>query len=64
MLDALSPQKTGIAASQAPVRKILLQCRNAFWFAFGLTFVIDLLSVTPLLYMMNTWTGCWLAVAG
>lgn len=54
MLDALSPQKTGIAASEAPVRKILLQCRNAFWFAFGLTFVIDLLSVTPLLYMMNT----------
>ena len=54
MLDALSPQKTGIEASQAPVRKILVQCRNAFWFAFGLTFVIDVLSITPLLYMMNT----------
>jgi PrtD family type I secretion system ABC transporter len=54
MLEILSNHKTGIAASEAPVRKILMQCRNAFWFAFGLTFVIDLLSITPLLYMMNT----------
>jgi PrtD family type I secretion system ABC transporter len=54
MLESLSSQKkTGIAASEAPVRKILMQCRNAFWYAFGLTFMIDLLSVTPLLYMMN-----------
>jgi ATP-binding cassette subfamily C exporter for protease/lipase len=56
MLDALSDNKrTGIDASQAPVRLILLQCRNAFWFAFALTFVIDMLSVTPMLYMMNTY---------
>ncbi len=53
MLDALSTHKTGIAASEAPVRKILLQCRHAFWYAFGLTFVIDLVSLTPLLYMMS-----------
>lgn len=55
MLDALSTPKQGLAASQAPVRQILQQCRNAFWFAFGLTFVIDLLSVTPLLYMMSAY---------
>ena len=55
MLDALSSQnKTGLSASQAPVRKILMQCRNAFWFAFALTFIIDLLSITPMMYMMNT----------
>jgi len=54
MLESLSTHKTGIAASQAPVRKILMQCRNAFWYAFALTFIIDLLSITPLLYMMNT----------
>ena len=55
MLDALSTPKVGLAASQAPVHKILNQCRSAFWFAFGLTFVIDLLSVTPMLYMLNTY---------
>lgn len=37
-----------------PVRKVLMQARRAFLFAFGLTFVIDTLSITPLLYMMNT----------
>jgi PrtD family type I secretion system ABC transporter len=55
MLDAITPPKASLPASQAPVRKVLNQCRNAFWFAFGLTFVIDLLSITPLLYMMNAY---------
>lgn len=57
MLDALGGSKEGghAAPSQAPVRQILRQCRGAFWFALGLTFVIDMLSVTPMLYMMNTY---------
>jgi ATP-binding cassette subfamily C exporter for protease/lipase len=56
MLEALANRKhTGLASDQAPVRRILLQCRNAFWFAFVLTFVIDLLSVTPMLYMMSAY---------
>ncbi len=56
MLDALStPKEGGLAASQAPVRKILHQCRSAFWFAFWLTFAIDMLSITPMLYMLNTY---------
>jgi len=57
MINVLSSPKpnTGLAPTQAPVHKILLQCRNAFWFAFGLTFVIDLLSITPLLYMMSAY---------
>jgi PrtD family type I secretion system ABC transporter len=38
-----------------PVRKILMQARQAFFFAVGLTFVIDLLSITPLLYMMSAY---------
>jgi len=37
-----------------PVRKVLMQARRAFFFAMGLTIVIDTLSITPLLYMMNT----------
>jgi PrtD family type I secretion system ABC transporter len=46
------PQRENVA--QAPVRKILIQCRQAFIVAFVLTFVIDILSITPMLYMMNT----------
>ena len=46
--------RTG-SAMQMPVRKILLQCRKAFWLAFGLTFVIDMLSITPMLYMMSAY---------
>ena len=55
MLDALSTPKPGLKAAESPIRKILMQCRSAFWFAFLLTFVIDLLSVTPLLYMMSAY---------
>jgi ATP-binding cassette, subfamily C, bacterial exporter for protease/lipase len=48
--------KTAIKNSPSgkqPVRQVLLQARQAFIFAIGLTFVIDLLSITPLLYMMS-----------
>jgi len=53
MLDLL-PHMPENKDSEAPVRKILKQCRQAFVLAFVLTFVIDLLSITPMLYMMNT----------
>jgi PrtD family type I secretion system ABC transporter len=42
------------AFAAEPVRKILMECRHAFWLAFLLTFIIDVLSITPMLYMMNT----------
>jgi len=41
------------AGDKRPVRKVLMQTRQAFFFALGLTFIIDLLSITPLLYMMS-----------
>ena len=50
-----SAQKIERPAHKQPVRKVLMQARKAFFFAMGLTFIIDLLSVTPLLYMMNTY---------
>jgi PrtD family type I secretion system ABC transporter len=40
-------------SGKQPVRQVLLQARQAFIFAIGLTFIIDLLSITPLLYMMS-----------
>jgi PrtD family type I secretion system ABC transporter len=54
MLELLPPAPQGAKDSDEPVRKILMQCRQAFVLAFVLTFVIDLLSITPMLYMMNT----------
>lgn len=42
-----------VVKDNAPVRTILMQCRQAFFFALGLTLVIDILSITPMLYMMS-----------
>lgn len=54
MLELLPPTPKRAKDADEPVRKILMQCRQAFVLAFILTFVIDLLSITPMLYMMNT----------
>ena len=54
MIEMLPPTPSRPKEADAPVRKILMQCRRAFVLAFLLTFVIDLLSITPMLYMMNT----------
>lgn len=52
MTEAAAPLAT--KGDKQPVRKVLMQARRAFFFAMGLTIVIDTLSITPLLYMMNT----------
>lgn len=36
-----------------PLREVLHECRQAFWLTGVLTFVVELLSVSPILYMMN-----------
>ena len=55
MLDLVPPPTSSGLGPAAPVRKILSQCKSAFFLAFGLTIIIDILSVTPLLYMMNAY---------
>lgn len=52
MTDATT--RIATKGDKQPVRKVLMQARRAFFFAMGLTIVIDTLSITPLLYMMNT----------
>lgn len=37
-----------------PVAEVLHQCRQSFYIAFGLSFLIDVLSLAPILYMWNT----------
>lgn len=48
-------QREGAIAidSRKPIESVLYQCRRTFYFAFFITFVADLLSITPMLYMMN-----------
>jgi len=36
-----------------PIEAVLHECRRSFYFAFFITAVVDLLSVVPMLYMMN-----------
>jgi PrtD family type I secretion system ABC transporter len=54
MLELFSPLPQNAKVADAPVRKILVQCRKAFLVAFLLTFLIDCMSIAPMLYMMNT----------
>jgi len=54
MLEMLKTPPKPKGPDEEPVRKILLQCRQAFVFAFLLTLIIDILSITPMMYMMNT----------
>ena len=53
MLDMLPPMPEKPQEVKEPVRTILLQCRQAFVLAFFITFIIDILSVTPMLYMLS-----------
>ena len=41
------------ADGKKPIESVLHQCRRAFYFAFGVTAIIDILGVIPMLYMMN-----------
>jgi PrtD family type I secretion system ABC transporter len=43
-----------IANSKKPIRALLISCRRTFYFAFALTFLIDALSLAPIVYMMST----------
>ena len=47
------PQTQLSADGRKPIASVLHQCRRAFFFAFMVTAVIDLLGVIPMLYMMQ-----------
>ena len=61
--DAIPPQHDEASTKQGPdqivsdgrkpLQTILHECRRSFYLAFGITAVADLLSVAPLLYMMQ-----------
>lgn len=36
-----------------PIRRILKQCRHSFYLAFGITGIVEILSLAPIVYMWN-----------
>jgi ATP-binding cassette subfamily C exporter for protease/lipase len=53
--DQAQGQRAGAIAKddRKPLQVILHECRRSFYLAFGITAVADLLSIAPLLYMMQ-----------
>ena len=41
------------ADGRKPIESVLYQCRKSFYFAVFITIIVDFLSITPMLYMMN-----------
>ena len=48
-----SPSAHISADGRKPIESVLYQCRKSFYFAVFITVVVDFLSITPMLYMMN-----------
>ena len=47
-----TPTETAVGQKN-PLREVLRQCKRAFWLTGVLTFVIEILSISPIMYMMN-----------
>ena len=41
--------------TKKPIKEILVKCRRTFYLAFVITFVTDVLSLAPIVYMLNTY---------
>jgi len=48
-----SPSAHISADGRKPIESVLYQCRKSFYFAVFITVIVDFLSITPMLYMMN-----------
>ena len=54
-MSVTSPAASTSDAQGRSLQEVLAQCRRALGVAFGLTFLIDLLGLTPMLYMMSAY---------
>lgn len=50
---ALIRQPLSADGNKKPIADILYECRRSFYFGFFLTLLIDVLSITPMVYMMS-----------
>ena len=51
--QSLAAEISARTAQESPLRKILGQCKQSFYLIVGLTYLLELLSLAPLLYMLN-----------
>lgn len=42
-----------VKSDRKPIEAVLYDCRRTFYFAFFITAIVDILSIAPLLYMLN-----------
>ena len=54
-MSVASPESATTEVQGRSLQDVLAQCRRALGVAFGLTFLIDLLGLTPMLYMMSAY---------
>ena len=54
-MSVAPPAAPPVDAQGRTLQEVLAQCRRALGVAFGLTFLIDLLGLTPMLYMMSAY---------
>ena len=50
---ALGQPISTVVGQKNPLREVLHECKNAFWLTGLLTFVVEVLSISPIMYMMN-----------
>lgn len=53
--QSLAAEISARTALETPLRKILGQCRQTFYLVVGLTYLLELLSLAPMLYMLNVY---------
>ena len=42
-----------VKSDRKPIEAVLYECRRTFYFAFVITAIVDIMSIAPMLYMMN-----------
>lgn len=50
---ALGVPTSTLVGQKNPLREVLNECKKAFWLTGILTFVVEVLSISPIMYMMN-----------
>jgi ABC-type bacteriocin/lantibiotic exporter with double-glycine peptidase domain len=53
--QSLAAEVSARTAQESPLRKILGQCKQTFYLIVGLTYVLELISLAPMLYLLNAY---------
>jgi PrtD family type I secretion system ABC transporter len=53
--QSLAVEISARTAQETPLRKILGQCKQTFYLVVGLTYILEFLSLAPMLYLLNAY---------